>query len=224
MDNLKKKILANLKFYKKILFIIFAAILLLFFIFRENVEKNKRVFLINTLLNISEKNMHNIKNKKENFVSFSNDGLHTFVFNEKGEVITDSINRENSNYYSPKTEPLRHFEFDIISWFIWGRTHEDNSTKGDRIVAYAKDFADSVELVKNKIKSGEKDFFVSDVKKYLTDEKVVNYLLTAFDEKEFKVYDLNYINRWMKDDKKFKEFNKKIKNALIIYLSKNDLY
>jgi len=42
------------------------------------------------------------------------------VYDKKGNLVTDHLNGGTYNYGSPNTEPLAHFYYDILPYYLWG--------------------------------------------------------------------------------------------------------
>lgn len=74
-------------------------------------------------------------NPRNNTKVITLDGLHETVYNELGEIVTDSVNRGTKNWANPKKTPIQHFLKEMVPYFLWGNSEDDPTTIGERITA-----------------------------------------------------------------------------------------
>ena len=85
-------------------------------------------------------------NPKNNVKYVSADGRNEIVFNEKGEVVTDNVNKGTYNYANQITDKAEHAVKDVLPYIIYGNSSDDPTYWYERIggtykedVNYTKD-------------------------------------------------------------------------------------
>jgi hypothetical protein len=90
------------------------------------------------LKNTYENNIHKMRGEVGNRVFVNEDGREA-VFDEDGNLVTNSYNRGSYNYYSNETEPIKKFIFDITPWLQSGNSKDDPTTFNERLFYYTLD-------------------------------------------------------------------------------------
>jgi RHS repeat-associated protein len=63
----------------------------------------------------------------------SEDGHEEGVYDENGNLVTDSVNQGTYNKSDPQTNPIGHFVNDIFPYWVWGNSEDDPTSWTDRI-------------------------------------------------------------------------------------------
>lgn len=66
----------------------------------------------------------------------SPDGKFEVIFNAEGDMVTASEDYGTYNFCSPNEDPIGHFVYDVIPWFIWGNAEDDKTTWIQRVKAF----------------------------------------------------------------------------------------
>jgi hypothetical protein len=184
--------------------------LCLFFLFKENIEKNKQVFIMNVLLNLKPNNLHNI-GTSGNVVKYDKSGKLEFVLNEKGNTISnDLINGAMVNYFSIY-EPLEHFFADILPYLKYDKNNFGLTTKQERVNTYMQDFFESLDFLRNRW-----GIRITNISYFLKNNKdKMDFFTEIFTHEEFKNYKFNERDEWFKNEKRYLEFKNDIKKYLV---------
>jgi len=90
------------------------------------------------LKNTHENYIHKMRGETDNVVYVHEDGREA-VYDKDGNLVTNSYNCGDFNYYSNETEPIKKFIYDIAAWLHWGRTKDDPTTFEERLYYYTYD-------------------------------------------------------------------------------------
>jgi hypothetical protein len=180
---------------------------------RENVEKNKQIFIVNVLLNVRNNNLHNMRGVTGNTVEYSKDGKIEYVLNEKKSLINNDLMNGKLNFYFSIYEPLDHFIVDMLPFIKYGRPIEF-TTKEERTDAYIEDFLAALDYLKvywnNRIR------LVGDKSK----DNAYRFFKNVLDNEVFKNYKFSNRDAWFKDEKAYLQFKKDLKETLIAEFNK----
>ncbi|OXU14830.1 RHS repeat-associated core domain-containing protein [Sedimentisphaera salicampi] len=61
------------------------------------------------------------------------------VYDENGNLVTDSVNQGTYNFYSPEKEPMKHFGYDVLPYYLWGNSPDDQTNIWERIIGKYND-------------------------------------------------------------------------------------
>ncbi|MDR2527165.1 MAG: hypothetical protein LBC92_04810 [Rickettsiales bacterium] len=182
-----------------------------FIFFNENIEKNRRVFFINVLLNINAKKTHNLNNEYDYNVVYMNDGRIEVVVNSFGSIINkDIINKGKQNYFSPFKQPLEHFSMDVHPWLQWGEDYI--TSKDERINAYIDDFIDALVVIRKNW-----DNRITDVDAYYNREHIeiaIEFFDNVFNDNRLNKYKFSSNDKWVKNDESFNELKNNLINTI----------
>lgn len=88
-----------------------------------------------------ENRTHRFRNQNGNVKWLSPDRKREAVYNERGELVTNSENRGTYNYAPYKQTPatfITHTAVDVIPWIIWGNDKDDKTTVLERAASILK--------------------------------------------------------------------------------------
>ena len=61
------------------------------------------------------------------------DGHIEGVYDENGNLVTDSVNQGTYNFANPNKDPIGHFIKDVIPYYIWGNSPDDPTSFWERV-------------------------------------------------------------------------------------------
>jgi hypothetical protein len=70
---------------------------------------------------------------KNNNKYVSENGLLEVVYNEKGDLVTDPVNKGTDNKKSPLTDPIGHFLYDVLDYWVNGTGPDDPTKWNERV-------------------------------------------------------------------------------------------
>ncbi len=77
--------------------------------------------------------------EKENKKFVSPDGKSEVIFNSEGDVVTAPEDEGTYNFADPNTDPIGHFNKDVLPWIIWGNEETDSTDMSARLKAFVID-------------------------------------------------------------------------------------
>jgi TPR repeat protein len=99
------------------------------------------LFILHRILaNTPETSQHNMNGVSGNVVYVDEEGHKEAVYDVNGLLVEDLANQGSYNYFSRRTQPLRHFVADTLPWIVWGNAEDDPTTVKERISAFLEDF------------------------------------------------------------------------------------
>jgi hypothetical protein len=104
----------------------------------QNPDQRQLSIIRYILKNTYENNIHKMRGETENVVYVNEDGREA-VFDENGNLVTNSYNRGSFNFYSNEKEPIKKFLVDIAPWLKWGNTQDDPTSFYERLYYYTLD-------------------------------------------------------------------------------------
>jgi hypothetical protein len=112
------------------------------FLFKYDRPKNQNpeqlAIIRYVLKNTYENYIHRMRGETDNVVYVHEDGREA-VYDKDENLVTNSYNCGDFNYYSNETEPIKKFIDDIATWLYWGRTEDDPTTLEERLYYYTYD-------------------------------------------------------------------------------------
>lgn len=111
---------------------------------RNLVPSDHKLKVIKYILsNTTEVNIHRMRGENENKVFIKEDpdstGCFEAVYNEEGELVTNTYNQASYNFYCYDEYPIKHFNADILPWLLWGNTEDDPTSFNERMYYYTLD-------------------------------------------------------------------------------------
>ncbi len=77
--------------------------------------------------------------QKDNRKFVSPDGRSEVIFDDEGDAVTAPEDKGSYNYADPNTDPVGHFNKDVLPWLIWGNDVEDSTDMSARMRAFVID-------------------------------------------------------------------------------------
>jgi len=122
-----------------------------------------------------ENNIHKMRGESKNRIYFREEkdeyGYSEAVYDENGDLVTNSYNRGSFNYYLNKTEPIKHFGYDILPWLEWGNTRDDPTCFVERLHHYILDL--NIGIQTYIFEGSVSDFTEIDYSKFPREEQLV---------------------------------------------------
>lgn len=111
---------------------------------RNYIPSDYELSIIHYILrHTSENNIHKMRGESRNEVYINEDrdehGYSEAVYDEYGQLVTNSYNQASFNFYLYKTEPIKHFGYDILPWLDMGNTRDDPTSFVERLHYYTLD-------------------------------------------------------------------------------------
>ncbi len=76
---------------------------------------------------------------KDNRKYVSPDGKSEVIFDSEGDVVTAPEDEGTYNFEDPNTDPIGHFNKDVLPWIIWGNEEADSTDMSERLHAFVID-------------------------------------------------------------------------------------
>ncbi len=76
---------------------------------------------------------------KKNVKYVSPDGRSEVIFTSEGDVVTAPEDYGTYNFSDPNTNPVGHFNKDVLPWIIWGNEEADSTDMNARLKAFVVD-------------------------------------------------------------------------------------